>query len=193
MSEYNESLHKTELSKYRIECAKKMTGRVLDVGGGLGVYLPYFNATHVTVLDADAETLDKLVHDDKVLADAMHMPFEDHTFDCVWACAVAEYLDEHIDLFIKELKRICVQGGYIVILVPNGKSPWDRIKKFFGMKTWGELENVKWLFDVDDLEKHGEVTGEIRFLPFESLLRRHPRWGHTLILEIINDERNAWE
>ena len=38
MNDYNESLHKTEITKYRIECAGRMTGRVLDVGGGLGSY-----------------------------------------------------------------------------------------------------------------------------------------------------------
>lgn len=56
------------------------------------------------------------------------------------------------------------------------------------MGTWGDLENVKRLFSVDDLKRYGRVTGEIRFLPFESLFRRHPRLCHTLILEIINDE-----
>lgn len=73
MSDYNESLHKSEITKYRKECAAKMTGRVLDVGGGLGCYLQYFNATHVTVLDVDKETLDRLEHDDKVVADATNI------------------------------------------------------------------------------------------------------------------------
>lgn len=30
---FNESRYRTELSRYRIECASKMTGKVLDVGG----------------------------------------------------------------------------------------------------------------------------------------------------------------
>lgn len=187
MSNYNEGLHKTEITKYRIECANKMSGRVLDVGGGLGCYLPYFASDDVTILDADKETLDRLNYENKVLGDAAKTPFDDHAFDCIWACAVAEYLDCSLDEFISEMKRICVPGGYIVMLVPNGKSPWDRIKNAIGLPTWGDLENVKWLFNVDDLEKYGKVTGEIRFLPFERLLRKHPRLGHTLILEIVND------
>ncbi len=164
-----------------------MKGRVLDVGGGLGEYLPYFNASHITVLDYDEETLDRLKHDDKVVADAVHTPFQDNLFDCIWACAVAEYLNDPIESFIEEMKRICVRGGYIAILVPNGKSPWDRIKKLFGLKTWGELENVKWLYNVDDLKGYGRVTGEIKFLPFERIFRNCPRMGHTLMLEIVNE------
>ncbi|RKM57876.1 class I SAM-dependent methyltransferase [Butyrivibrio sp. CB08] len=189
MSRYNENLHKTELSRFRIECARKMTGRVLDVGGGLGEYLSYFNTSHVTVLDSDEETISRLNHDDKVVADAVHTPFLDNSFDCIWACAVAEYLDEPIEEFINEMKRICVQGGHIEILVPNGKSLWDRIKKIFGMQTWGDLENVKWLYCVDDLKKYGRVKGEIKFLPFESIFRNCPRMGHTLMLEIVNDKK----
>ena len=140
MSEYNESLHRSEISKYRVQCAGEMTGRVLDVGGGLGSYLPYFNADHVTVLDNDEETLDRLQHDDKVLADATNMPFEDNSYDNVWACAVCQYFD--IDKFIREAKRICVSGGHIYILVPNAKSPWDNIKKVFHLRTWADQEGI---------------------------------------------------
>lgn len=191
MDNYNENLHKTEITKYRVECAGKMTGRVLDAGGGLGSYLPYFNSDDVIVLDSDEETLDNLKYKNKVLGDAVRTPFGESNFDCIWACAVAEYLDCTLDEFVSELKRICVPGGRIIILVPNGKSPWDIIKRVFGMNTWGDLENVKWLFSVDDLKKYGRVTGEIRFLPFERLFRKHPRLCHTLILEIINDERST--
>lgn len=186
MSEYNESLHKSEITKYRLECANRMTGKVLDVGGGLGSYLPYFNASHVTVLDADPETLDRLNHDDKVVADATDMPFMDDAYDNIWACAVCQYFN--IDKFILEAKRICTAGGYIYILVPNANSPWDRIKKIFGMKTWEDQEGVYKQYTVNDLNKYGKVTGEIRFLPFEKLFRNYPKIGHTLMLEIVNEK-----
>lgn len=189
MNGYNESLHKSEITKYRIACAKKMTGRVLDVGGGLGCYLPFFHASHVTVLDIDKETLDRLDHDDKVVADATDMPFDDNSYDNIWACAVCQYFD--IDKFIEEAKRICVRGGYIYILVPNAKSPWDKMKKLVGMKTWSDQEGVFKQYTVDELKKYGKVYGEIRFLPFEQLFRCCPGIGHTLMLEIINDKETA--
>lgn len=186
MSDYNESLHKSEITNYRKECAAKMTGRVLDVGGGLGCYLPYFHASHVTVLDVDQETLDRLNHDDKVVADATDMPFADDTYDNVWACAVCQYFD--LDKFVSEAKRVCVRGGRIYILVPNAKSPWAKIMKLFGMKTWEDQEGVFKQYTVCDLQRYGKVTAEIRFLPFEAVFREYPTIGHTIMLEIVNDK-----
>ena len=186
MKNYNESLHKSEVTKYRKQCASKMTGRVLDVGGGLGCYLPYFHATHVTVLDIDAETLNRLDHPDKVLADATNMPFTDNSFDSIWACAVCQYFD--LEKFVAEAKRVCTSGGTIFILVPNARSPWDKIKKLFHMHTWSDQEGVYKQYTVDELQRYGTVTGEIRFLPFESLFRKIPNLGHTLMLEIINEK-----
>lgn len=187
MNGYNESLHKSEISKYRIECAGKMTGKVLDVGGGLGAYLPYFNATHVTVLDSDEQTLFRLNHDDKVLADAVNLPFDDNSFDNIWACAVCQYFN--IDKFIKEAKRVCLDGGFIYILVPNAKSPWDKIKKLFGMKVWADQEGIYSQYSVCDLSKYGKVYGEIRFLPFEKLFRNNLKTAHTLMLVIKNEKK----
>lgn len=181
---YNESLHKSELSRYRVECAGYMTGCVLDVGGGLGSYLPYFNAEHVTILDNDKETLDRLQHDDKVFADATELPFKDNSFDNVWACAVCQYFD--IDKFIGEAKRVTKEGGYIYILVPNAKSPWDKVKRLLGMRTWEEQEGIYRQYTVDELMRYGDVTGEIKFLPFERLWRKNLKMAHTLMLKVKN-------
>lgn len=184
MSDYNESLHLSELSKYRIQCAEEMTGHVLDVGGGLGAYLPFFHASHVTVLDNDQETLERLDHDDKVVADATALPFDDDSYDCVWACAVCQYFN--MDQFIGEAKRVVKNGGLIYILVPNADSPWDRIKKMLGMRTWADQEGIYRQYKVNELTRYGTVTGEIKFLPFESLFRNKLKIAHTLMLKIVN-------
>ena len=190
MKEFKESLHKSELTAYRIACARTMTGRVLDVGGGLGAYLPYFGSNDVTVLDNNEEVLKRLNHHDKVLGDALNMPFPDNTFDNIWACAVCQYFD--LDRFVAEAKRVIKPspGGRIMILVPNRKSPWDYIKRFFGMKTWRDQENVFKHYSPEELKRYGQVTGEIRFLPFERLFRHIPVLGHTLMLEIKAMEDN---
>lgn len=187
MSAYNKSLHLSELTKYRIECAGLMTGKVLDVGGGLGAYLPYFNAEHVTIIDNDAETLERLKHDDKVLGDATKMPFPDESFDNIWACAVCQYFD--LEKFVHEAKRVLKkyrgkEAGRIMILVPNGKSPWEPLKKIMRLPTWKEQKGIYKQYTVSELKKYGKVTGEIRFLPFEKIFRRFPILGNTLMLEI---------
>ncbi len=50
------SLHRSLLSPYRIACARQLRGRILDVGGGLGDYLPYFDG-EVVLADVNHEAL----------------------------------------------------------------------------------------------------------------------------------------
>ena len=45
---FNESRYRTEYSRLRKEYAAKMTGKVLDVGGGVGAYLPYFGSKELS-------------------------------------------------------------------------------------------------------------------------------------------------
>lgn len=106
---FNESKYRSQVTRLRKEYASMMTGKVLDVGGGLGTYLPYFSSKDVTILDISREALDKLDHDKKVLGDACHMPFEDNTFDNIWACSVCMFFD--IETFICEAKRVGIGGG----------------------------------------------------------------------------------
>lgn len=179
---FYENLHKSEVTPYRISCAKQMTGQVLDVGGGLGSYLPYFDG-EATVIDISEEALDRLDYDKKMVADALDLPFKDSSFDCIWACAVCQYFD--LNKFITEATRVIKNCGRIMILVPNKNSIWDVPKKWIGMDTWANQIGIYKQYSVRDLKRFGKVKGEIRFLPFENLFRHLPFLGHTLMLEII--------
>ena len=128
---FNESRYRTEYSRLRKEYAAKMTGKVLDVGGGVGAYLPYFGSKDVTVIDISQDALDRLDHDKKVQCDACHTPFADNTFDNVWACGVVCFLD--INEFIREARRVGKSGGKIIIELPNPDTPWDKYKRILGM------------------------------------------------------------
>lgn len=180
----NESLHKSVLSPLRIAAAQSLQGVVLDCGGGLGEYLPYFSNDCTVVFDISFSALAALEHAPKVCGDGTALPFANDSFDSVWACAVAQYL--HLDRFIAELKRVTRPGGKILLLVPNGRSPWDWLKKRLGMHSWWDQENIVTQYSVDDLAPYGKVTGEVQFLPGEFLLRKFPRIGHTLLLEITS-------
>jgi SAM-dependent methyltransferase len=178
----NESLHKSVLSPCRIAAAASLRGRILDCGGGLGEYLPYFVDSRPVVFDISLPALGSLRHGEKVCGDGSALPFADNSFDGVWACAVAQYL--HLDSFVAELKRVTRPGGRILLLVPNGRSPWDWLKKLAGMDGWWDQENIVTQYSVDELAAYGKVIGEIRFLPMDRLFRRFPRLCHTLLLEI---------
>lgn len=181
VGEFNPSLYKSKVTAYRVECAGMLSGDILDCGGGLGNYLPYFRGNPV-VLDKAFHVLERLAHGKKVVADAERLPFADNSFDAVWACAMVQYI--RLPVFIREATRVTREGGRILILVPNAKSPWDLLKKAAGMPTWSDQEGIVRQYTVDDLAAYGEVVGEIQFLPFEKLLRKVPRLGHTLMLDI---------
>jgi len=156
--------YRSRVTPYRKKCAMRLRGRVLDCGGGVGAYLPY--------LDGDVT----------VLGDCENMPFPDNAFDNVWACAMAQFV--RLDVFIREAIRVTRPGGHVMVLVPNARSPWDRIKRLFGMGTWWDQKGIVTQYSVDDLRRYGRVTGEVQFLPFEALFRHLPRLGHTLMLDV---------
>lgn len=178
----SKSLHSSLVSCYRVECARTMNGRVLDCGGGLGCYLPYFGSDDVIVVDISLPALRELSHFGKICANGLHLPFAERSFDSVWACAVAQYMP--LQPFVREVMRVTKPGGRILILVPNGKSPWDWLKKRLGMEGWWDQAHIVNQYSPDDLKPYGKVSGEIRFLWGERLLRNIPRLGHTLMLEI---------
>lgn len=193
MEVFNESRFKTEISRYRIECAGRMRGKVLDVGGGLGVYLPYFGSKDVTVLDINEEALRRLNYDKKVLGDACHLPFENDVFDSIWACSVCLYITENIEEFINEASRVLKKdAGRIIIELPNPDSIWNKWKGMLGLGTWMDDKDIKHLYTVEELRKYGEVTGEVKFLPafLDKAIRQKSKWWHTLMLEIkVGEEK----
>ncbi len=193
METFNENRFKTEISRYRIECAGRMRGKVLDVGGGLGVYLPYFGSKDVTVLDINEEALRRLNYDKKVLGDACHLPFENDVFDSIWACGVCLYISEDIEEFINEASRVLKKdAGRIIIELPNPDSVWNKWKGMLGLGTWMDDKDIKHLYTVEELRKYGEVTGEVKFLPafLDKAIRKKSKWWHTLMLEIkVGEEK----
>ncbi len=180
MDNFNKSRHMTEISNFRKSLAKEMRGDVLDVGGGLGIYLPYFGG-ETTVMDISQEALNRLDYPKKVIGDAIDMPFPDESFDSVFAMAVCQYFD--LSVFVSQVKRVLRKGGRCTILVPNGKSPWDKVKKVFGLRTWDQQEGIFKQYCANDLKKYGKVYGEIRFLLWDGFARNHPNIGHCLILK----------
>jgi len=178
------NLYQSRLSSYRIRCASELKGRILDCGSGVGDYLPYFDG-EVVALDREWQALEINCCLLKVVGDARKLPFADNYFDSLWACAVVQYID--LNAFVAEAKRVVRTGGLIRILAPNSRSPWDYFKELFGMKTWSMQENIYKQYSVNELKEYGELRGEVRFLPFDSLFRHMPSLSHTVMLDIIPD------
>jgi len=100
--------------------------RILEVGVGTGLSLPYFRAdAEVTGIDVSAEMLAKarervarqrLAQVKAILEmDAEEMSFPDNSFDTVLALYVASVVPNPAR-FAAEMRRVCRPGGSIVIV-----------------------------------------------------------------------------
>jgi phosphatidylethanolamine/phosphatidyl-N-methylethanolamine N-methyltransferase len=100
--------------------------RILEVGVGTGLSLPYFRAdSHLTGVDISTEMLakarrrverERLAHVDELhVMDAEHLDFEDNSFDAVLALYVASVVPSPAR-FAAEMRRVCIPGGTIVLV-----------------------------------------------------------------------------
>jgi ubiquinone/menaquinone biosynthesis C-methylase UbiE len=105
-------------------------GRLLEVGYGSGVFMPAL-ARHATTLSG-IDVHDKPQAVERVLADhgitaelrtgsVTALPYPDGSFETVVAISVLEFVDD-LDLACRELRRVLVPGGRLVVVTP-GHSP----------------------------------------------------------------------
>ena len=98
-------LKKINLKKYK---------RVLVVGSGKDPYRNLFSEDIEEYVRFDIEPHDGLTD---VIGDIHEAPFDDNSFDCIFAIEVMEHLENPF-LFKKEIKRILKKGGSMVLTVP---------------------------------------------------------------------------
>ncbi len=100
--------------------------RILEVGVGTGLSLPYFRPdSHVVGIDISAEMLAKakgrvarlsLAHVEGLhVMDAENLEFPDNAFDAVLALYVASVVPNPAR-FAAEMRRVCIAGGTIVVV-----------------------------------------------------------------------------
>lgn len=103
--------------------------RVLELGGGTGWQAQLlsergFLVSSVDVeLHAPADTFFPVQ-----LYDGVHLPFGDDSFDVVFSSNVMEHVQDRGGL-LKEVSRVCVQGGVALHILPN---PWWRLATLLG-------------------------------------------------------------
>jgi SAM-dependent methyltransferase len=175
-----------KITKYRIRCARKLRGKILDIGAGEGGYTRYLGGDIVS-MDLDYRNLER-IPGNKVLARAERLPFADNTFDGVWSCAVLEHVETN---FIPETIRVTKPGGTIYILTPNRHSFYDPLKRLLGYGDWWSNEGHVQLYSVRELRVWGKVWGEVWWAPgVDQLARIIPALGHTLMLCIdVNSDK----
>lgn len=98
----------------------------------------------VIALDPDRYGLGRHPSSNRVLGDGHHLPFEDRSFDLVFA----EYVFEHLPnptLAIEEIRRVLAPGGSFVVLVPNPNHYYAKIADitpYWCHQLWLRLQGV---------------------------------------------------
>ena len=173
--------------------ASLLKGSILDCGCGIGVFRPVLQKQgNVVGVDIERKYLLESKYEDKVLASATHLPFNDETFDGVWACAILEHIAENC------ISEICRVGRTAIFTVPNYESPLDFLHSLQGKETWF---SKKWHPDhvhpypIKELAKYGKVYGCDPAFPPRNLWNRivpmqfwirFPWLCHTITLIVKN-------
>ncbi|MCC5811473.1 MAG: class I SAM-dependent methyltransferase [Ectothiorhodospiraceae bacterium] len=151
--------------------------RVLEVGVGTGLSLPYYpEDTRVVGIDISPEMLDKAQErvrdqdlkqvENLLVMDAEQLEFEDGSFDAVVAMYVASVVP-HPDRLVDEMRRVCVPGGDILIInhftsrnpvlrgLERGLRPLSRM---LGFRPDMDLDSLP---EMDDFQRVGVRNANI--------------------------------
>ena len=109
---YNVGLHTIELTNI------KLTGRILDIGGGGQAIISQFKGEQVVAIDFNRNELEEAPDSNglKVIMDAKELKFLDNTFDTVTAFFTFMYIPvEDYKIIFEEIHRVLKNGGNFVI------------------------------------------------------------------------------
>src|SRR5262245_23296246 len=120
-----------------VAAAERIGGRILEVGVGTGISLPYYSrASHVFGIDVSEEMLNKarervnalnLAHvEDLAVMDAEELVLPDASFDVVTAQCVVNTVP-HPEIALDEFARVLKPGGEIILLNRIGAEAGPRL------------------------------------------------------------------
>jgi SAM-dependent methyltransferase len=176
--------------------------RVLDVGCGAGTDLVRFAraGAHVSGVDLSAAAIalarqnvaQQALEADLREADGEHLPYEDGTFDLVFAHGVVQYTPGDVAL-VEECRRVLKPGGEAIIQVYNRVSWLNALSKL--MKVPLEHEDAPVLRKYSAAELRAMLQGfrDIRIVEerFPVKSRLHGGWKGVLFNTIFVGTFNA--
>lgn len=98
---------------------KYIHGKVLDVGAGTGALIKKIpNSVGIDLVERSG--IKK--------ASITELPFEDSSFDTIFAMEILEHLDDKdLKKGLDEVNRVLNKGGYFIVTVPNDENLEDRM------------------------------------------------------------------
>jgi len=142
---------------------KEFSGKVLDVGCGIGEFLQLYQNTY------GIETNKYIINHCRknglrvYYGSALNIPFKENTFDGVFCSNVLEHLEKP-EKAISEMKRVLKKRGILLIIVPTKKG---YKKDPTHVKYWDE-KNL-----INLLKKFNFRIKKISYFPFSLKFLRH--------------------
>jgi ubiquinone/menaquinone biosynthesis C-methylase UbiE len=121
-------------------------GKVLDVGCGPGILLSRMASTHLDLygvdcspeMIAEAKKRTPATRAGLMVGTAEELPFEDQTFDAVFALGVLEYLQD-VSRGLHEIARVAKSNALVVVSMMNAQSlymSWERLIYSSANDSW---------------------------------------------------------
>ena len=110
--------------KYLLEMAKQCSkGKALDIGCGTGINADYLGRYGFDITGIDLSETAIIKFREKGYIGIVHdisngLPFDNNSFELVFASEVIEHMDDIID-FLNEIKRVLKPGGTLLLSTPN--------------------------------------------------------------------------
>jgi len=155
------------------EIAADLSGKILDVGCGNGIFLLEWSAdtdqsTRLFGLDYDGRALNeaKLIFGDNhlppdkfVRGDAFHLPFPENTFDAVFCLNTLINIHpfSRVSALLSELHRICKKNGKIVFDYRNAYNPVLKSRYVFNSMSGRLTTHAHRWADFSKLRKYLEI------------------------------------
>lgn len=186
-----------------LEAAKLVSGRVLEVGAGMGYGIKHIapNATEYLTIDKFPVNIDPTF--DHVAFKQMTVPplegIEDNYYDFVVSFQVIEHIEDDAT-FVSEIARVLKPGGKFIVTTPNIKmsitrNPWHvreytsielkhlLQKSFSNVNAQGVFGNKK---IMEYYEKNKASVAKITRFDIFNLQYRLPRWMLQIPYDILN-------
>lgn len=165
---------KSKAKKFAFDLAKlqyKSNYKALDIGCRDGYWSEKLKSIGYDVRSID---LDKSYISTEIVNADNILPFENNSFDLIWASEVLEHLKNPY-FSVNEMKRILKPGGKIIITTPNSSCWVFKLFEFLGFSV-NETQNPdhKQFFSYDDMKRlfpKGCIYGYFPYLIIKKIIR----------------------
>lgn len=134
----------------------------IELGVGTGIYLKQIAPSFQKVYAVDGSSqmlevlsqrikIEKLENVFPIQSNVLHIStLEDHSADVIYFFGLLEHI-VHIELFLSEISRLLKKNGKVIVVTPNGSSPWYSIRKIF--RSTGKHCSTDHYYTLKELKK----------------------------------------